>query len=989
MARPANASHSPASATPSLATAQQKLSAMSIPFVPNGGQWDARAAFAAQTFAGTLFVTTEGQLVYSLPGKRAACVSTSPFGRGRDANAARVRENYATCPEPSPALSGTLSQKEREKTPGWALTETLVDTSGQPRSMTQSPLKAPAGDRPLERKVSYATAQQTGSLNTYERVNLGDMYPGINVQLCAAHSTAGNNVEKIFTVAPQRDPKQIRIKLAGAEKLEINAQGELIAHTGNGPVAFTAPIAFQENDQGERVMVDVAYQLVGADLAAPPHSVGADLAALSGTHPSDAKSSPTPASDADLLRRGESPTDRATTYTFTLGDYDTTRPLVIDPLLASTYLGGGSFDQINAIAVHPHTGQVYVAGETQSSPFPQSGSGAQPIASGYSCFVSRYSADLQQLLQSTYVGNGLVSCLAIAIHPGSGAVYVAGSATGTSNFEASSMAGAIQFFHADRNSSGLTDGFVALLSADLRNLTKATFFGGITPQPAEQINAIAVHPLTGFVHIVGTTRSSTLPGTAVGTQTTSGGGPDAFVARLPADLMNATNVRYTFIGGNTADIGKALAIDPRSGDVFVAGYTQGGLPTAMLSGAAQVTHAGAIDAFVARIKQDLSAVVRATYLGGASNDRARSIALHPLSGEVVVAGVTQSGDFPQVTYGAQPIVGGSFDGFVSRLSADLTAILQSTYLGGAGEDCNGVCQVAIHPQSGEVFVTGATSGGLPAALVADGYLSSYGGGFYDTFVVRLNAALTARRAGTYLGGAGRDGPRAIAIEPNGGSVYVAGLNDAGGFPMMNAQQSTSASFEGFVSRFSTDLTAVNRTPNPFSFIHQSNVPPNSTRTSNEVQLVITPNPGNNQQSAYVTGAAGSELCVANQPGRCVTPFVACDPPCYATNWFPGPWEFVSGDYIAVRHSSAVSGTTETKLIISGTAYPFRTSTGNANIACNLDMNGDNGLSATVEGLILVRAMLGFNAAAIVANTGVTAWNPIRDQLNQFCGTKFQ
>lgn len=42
---------------------------MQVPFVPNGGQWDKQAAFAAHTFAGTLFVTTEGKLVYSLPGK--------------------------------------------------------------------------------------------------------------------------------------------------------------------------------------------------------------------------------------------------------------------------------------------------------------------------------------------------------------------------------------------------------------------------------------------------------------------------------------------------------------------------------------------------------------------------------------------------------------------------------------------------------------------------------------------------------------------------------------------------------------------------------------------------------------------------------------------------------------------------------------------------------------------------------------------------------
>ena len=196
------------------------------------------------------------------------------------------------------------------------------------------------------------------------------------------------------------------------------------------------------------------------------------------------------------------------------------------------------------------------------------------------------------------------------------------------------------------------------------------------------------------------------------------------------------------------------------------------------------------------------------------------------------------------------------------MSPDLTAILQSTYLGGTGNDCVYACQIGIHPQSGEIFVLGDTSGGLPAGVVADGYQSTYGGGSYDNFVVRLNAALTARRAGTYLGGSGYDAPFTLAVAPDSSTVYLTGFNSGGGFPTVNAQQGTFAGGgDGFVSRLSTDLTAVNRIPNPFSFIHQSNVPPNSVRTSNEVRLTITPTPPNNQQTAYVTNAVGSE---ANQ-----------------------------------------------------------------------------------------------------------------------------
>jgi hypothetical protein len=912
----------------SLNTAQQKLASSSVPWVPNAGQWDARAAFRAQSFAGAVWVTTDGKLVHQFNGARANVSANLVALSGR--------------PEarPSARLPKSVSGESVEpRSPGWVLTERFVGGAIK---------QAPRGSDPHIGRVSFMTsdtAVQAGNVPSYGQVELGEVFPGVSVALKATNA----NVEKLFTVAPGRDPSVIRMAVDGAERFSIGNDGRLIATTGNGDIAFTAPVAFQEVD-GVRRDIQVAYALDAAQ-----HSYG-----------------------------------------FVVSAYDATRPLVIDPLLASTYLGGGGYDQINAMAIHPHSGEVYVVGFTDSTGFPQSSGGAQTTKTpGTSCFVSRYSADLSRLIQSSYVGNGDVRCTSLAFNPSGDAVYVAGWAGGTSSLPNTS--GAIQIAHANAGAFSRQDGVVALLSADLRTLTKATFFGGNGINSAEQINAIAVHPRTGLVHVVGTTDSAVLPGTSVGTQATIGQFDDAvFAARLPADLLGpaTTSVRYTLIGGSDNDRGTALAIDPSSGDVFVAGYTGGGLPAAMLVGAAQATHAGDVDAFVARLKEDLSAVVRATYFGGGGNDRASGLALHPLTGEVVIAGYTQSSDLPHRTGGAQSVFGGGLqDGFASRLSADLTAIGQTSYLGGSGIECGVACAVAIHPQSGEVFVAGDTNAQLPAALVANGYQTTYQGGSYDTFVLRLNAQLTQRRGGTLLGGTGQELPAVLAIEPNGGSVYVAGFNNSGGFPTVNPQQGTFAgNGDAFVSRFSTDLAAVNRIPNPFSFIHQSNVPPNTVRTSNEVQLIITPTPPNNQQTAYVTGAAGSELCVANQPGVCATPLPPCDPPCARAAWFPGPWDFLSGDYIAVRHTSAnPSGTAETQLIISGQAYPFRTSTGNANIACNLDMNGDNVLTSSVEGLILIRAMLGFGGNAAVQGTNITAFaweNTLRPALNAHCGTNF-
>ena len=72
-----------------LATVRDAISKMSVPFVPNAGQWDTQAAFAAQTFAGTLFITTEGKLVYSLSGKPVLAADTAS---GRDLPHAREHQ---------------------------------------------------------------------------------------------------------------------------------------------------------------------------------------------------------------------------------------------------------------------------------------------------------------------------------------------------------------------------------------------------------------------------------------------------------------------------------------------------------------------------------------------------------------------------------------------------------------------------------------------------------------------------------------------------------------------------------------------------------------------------------------------------------------------------------------------------------------------------------------------------------------------------------
>ena len=89
------------------------------------------------------------------------------------------------------------------------------------------------------------------------------------------------------------------------------------------------------------------------------------------------------------------------------------------------------------------------------------------------------------------------------------------------------------------------------------------------------------------------------------------------------------------------------------------------------SGGAQASHGGGLyDAFVARLNATLTSNPQSTYLGGSSADEAFALVIAP-SGEVYVAGITGSTDFPHTVGGAQASNGGFADAFVARLSADL------------------------------------------------------------------------------------------------------------------------------------------------------------------------------------------------------------------------------------------------------------------------------------------------------------------------------
>ena len=177
-------------------------------------------------------------------------------------------------------------------------------------------------------------------------------------------------------------------------------------------------------------------------------------------------------------------------------------------LLQSTYLGGGTYDQIVGIAVSA-AGDVYVSGETNSADFPVSAGVPQTLIAGVTdVFVARFNASLTSLVKATFFGGAMEDnpTRAIAVHPTTGDVYVAGF--GQSENLPGTTGGAQPDF------AGFVDSFVVRFSSTLTTRSQATYFGG---GGFDQIFALKISATQG-VYVTGFTGSTDLPGSATGAQ---------------------------------------------------------------------------------------------------------------------------------------------------------------------------------------------------------------------------------------------------------------------------------------------------------------------------------------------------------------------------------------------------------------------------------------------------------------------------------------
>ncbi|HEV2492095.1 MAG TPA: choice-of-anchor D domain-containing protein [Terriglobia bacterium] len=261
----------------------------------------------------------------------------------------------------------------------------------------------------------------------------------------------------------------------------------------------------------------------------------------------------------------------------------------------------------------------------------------------------------------------------------------------------------------------------------------------------------------------------------------------------------------TYLGGSAYDSGAAVAVDS-SGSAYVTGFTlSDNLPTTagafdLTCGTAGSCNGGFSDVFVTKFSPSGSSLVYSTYIGGSKDEIGRAIAVDS-SGNAYVAGETFSSDFPTTSGAFDRTYAGAGDAFVLKLSANGSALVYSTFLGGSATD--EACGVAVD-SLGDAYVTGRTySTNFPTASPIQA--SNGGNNDADAFVTELNAAGSSLVYSTYLGGSGPDKGAAIAVDAA-GNAYVTGFTKSTDFPLASAVQTTCVSCPGYADAFAAEIT---------------------------------------------------------------------------------------------------------------------------------------------------------------------------------------
>ena len=615
----------------------------------------------------------------------------------------------------------------------------------------------------LEGKSNYLIGNDRSKwytdIPTFSKVRFADVWPGIDLVWYGNQGV----LEYDFVVKPGADPSRVRIAVEGADRLRLDSEGNVVAKAKTFEVTQRAPVIYQDGEQGRRL-------IVGRNGLKARREIG-----------------------------------------FEVGDFDRTKPLVIDPqLVYSSYIGGSDFDAANGVSAD-NSGNAFIAGRTFSLDFPLTNVLDPHAVLPHGCaFLTKINVAGSAVVYSTILGGDLgfaanslfgTQANGVAV-TGDGRACITGfdpNPANNSDFPVTANAYQDNGFCYGLLCEGLParhfDAFVTMLNAQGNGLIYSTFFGGGAVSgdlaKGEDIGEAIAIDSGGRIYITGSTRSNNLP-TRNAFQTSrqsSDEGADAFIAVFNPTASNGNDslLYASYLGGTGDDFGKGVAVDG-SRNAYVAGSTASAdlrtkAPAGQTRPPLQASfQGGSTDAFVAKIDTEAagpSSLTYLTYFGGNGTDRAEAVAVDS-SQRTYITGATSSSPTTFPLLNAFDNVQNNGEPFVAKLNADGTALFYSTFLGGTNEpssrggfesgtgiviDPAGNAYVAGRTSAGATFPTGAIAPPFPANLQGTGFVAKIQSSVSTTTVPKLLYSTTF----------GGNGAKAEAIASDArGNVYLAG-----------------------------------------------------------------------------------------------------------------------------------------------------------------------------------------------------------------------
>lgn len=295
---------------------------------------------------------------------------------------------------------------------------------------------------------------------------------------------------------------------------------------------------------------------------------------------------------------------------------------------------------------------------------------------------------------------------------------------------------------------------------------------------------------------------------------------------------------FSTFSGSTADNWGSTATPGEHGTLYSAGVTRqdlgGNFPAT--TGAFQTSNNGSFDMGIIKYDSAGTRFLYATYLGGSNNDSPQSLVVEPISGDLIVLGISGSTDYPtsanafDTTFNlGTPIfnrvlnTNNSWDIVLTRLSASGNQLIGSTFLGGSGNDGLNIPKQSGGPlvvnygdemrgdvitdAAGNVLITSVTSSAnFP---MVSGFDASYNGGATDGLIVKMSPNLTSILWSSYIGGSGYDASYSIKFDSN-FNIVLAGGTTSANFPVTTGSYQTTFNgiVDGWIAKVSSDGTII-------------------------------------------------------------------------------------------------------------------------------------------------------------------------------------